>query len=115
MWYAIVLAGGSGSRMGVSKNKVLLDLLGEPVIVRSVRAFQGLVNGIVLVSREEDVPAMARAMDSYHLPVTIVRGGDTRQSSVWNGLCALPADCTHVLIHDGARCLVNEETIRRCA
>jgi len=114
MWYAIVLAGGSGSRMGVSKNKVLLDLLGEPVIVRSVRAFQGMVNGIVLVSREEDVPAMARAMDSYHLPVTIVRGGDTRQSSVWNGLCALPADCTHVLIHDGARCLVNEETIRRC-
>jgi len=114
MWCAIILAGGSGSRMGVSKNKVLLDLLGEPVIVRSVRAFQGMVNGIVLVSREEDVPAMARAMDSYHLPVTIVRGGDTRQSSVWNGLCALPADCTHVLIHDGARCLVNEETIRRC-
>jgi 2-C-methyl-D-erythritol 2,4-cyclodiphosphate synthase/2-C-methyl-D-erythritol 4-phosphate cytidylyltransferase len=53
-------------------------------------------------------------MDAASLPVTIVTGGDSRQSSVWNGLCALPEDCTHVLIHDGARCLVDEGTIRHC-
>jgi len=114
MWYAIVLAGGSGSRMGADRNKVLLELQGIPVIVRSVQAFQGLVNGIVLVTRGEDIPAMREAMDAASLPVTIVTGGDSRQASVWNGLCALPADCTHVLIHDGARCLVDEGTIRRC-
>lgn len=114
MWYAIVLAGGSGSRMGAGRNKVLLELRGEPVIIRSVRAFEGLVSGVVLVSREEDIPVMQSAMEAAKLPVTIVSGGDTRQSSVWNGLCALPADCTHVLIHDGARCLVDADTIRRC-
>ena len=114
MWYAIVLAGGSGSRMGAGCNKVLLELQGEPVITRAVKAFESLVEGVVLVSRLEDITAMQAAMKSIQMPVTIVSGGNSRQASVWNGLCALPADCTHVLIHDGARCLVDQETIRRC-
>lgn len=114
MWYAIVLAGGSGSRMCADRNKVLLELRGEPVIVRSVQAFQGLVDGIVLVTREEDIPAAKHAVEAAQLDVTVVPGGSSRQASVWNGLCALPAGCTHVLIHDGARCLVDEGTIRRC-
>lgn len=114
MWYAIVLAGGSGSRMGAGCNKVLLELHGEPVITRAVKAFEGLVEGVVLVSRSEDITAMQAAMKSIQMPVTIVSGGNSRQASVWNGLCALPANCTHVLIHDGARCLVDQETIRRC-
>ncbi len=114
MWYAIVLAGGNGSRMGADRNKVLLELRGEPVIVRSVRAFSGLVQGVVLVSRSEDIPVMQSAMEAASLPVTVVPGGNSRQASVWNGLQALPADCTHVLIHDGARCLVDGGTIRRC-
>ena len=114
MWYAIVLAGGSGSRMGAQRNKVLLKLAGKPVIVRAVDAFTNLVDGVILISREEDIPDMRAAMAAANLPVTIVAGGDSRQSSVWNGLCALPESCTHVLIHDGARCLVDEGTIRRC-
>ena len=114
MWYAIILAGGSGSRMGAGKNKVLLELQHEPVIVRSVRAFAHLVDGVILVGREEDMPDLRDVMSEYGLPVRIVAGGATRQESVWNGLCALPEDCTHVLIHDGARCLVDEATIRRC-
>lgn len=114
MWYAIVLAGGSGSRMGADRNKVLLELRGKPVITRSVEAFTGLVDGIILVSREEDMPAMQTAMDAAGLSVHIVPGGNTRQASVWNGLCALPTECTHVLIHDGARCLVDQDTIRQC-
>lgn len=114
MWYAIVLAGGSGSRMGADRNKVLLTLRGEPVIARAVKAFSGLVDGVILVSRPEDIPCMQDVMKATQLPVAIVSGGDTRQASVWNGLCALPDDCTHVLIHDGARCLVDEATIRRC-
>lgn len=114
MWYAIILAGGSGSRMGAGRNKVLLELRGKPVIARSVEAFAGLVDGVILVSREEDMPAMRDAVQHVSLPVQIVPGGDTRQASVWNGLCALPQACTHVLIHDGARCLVDQETIQHC-
>lgn len=114
MWYAIILAGGSGSRMGADRNKVLLELQGKPVIVRSIEAFVGLVDGVILVSREEDIPVMQSAVHHAGLSVKIVSGGKTRQDSVWNGLCALPADCTHVLIHDGARCLVDAHTICSC-
>ena len=114
MWYAIILAGGSGSRMGAGCNKVLLTLGGEPVIQRSIRAFEGLVDGVVLVSREEDIPAMGAMLAKSGLSAVVVVGGATRQESVWNGLCALPEGVEHVLIHDGARCLVDAETIRRC-
>lgn len=114
MWYAIILAGGSGSRMGADRNKVLLELQGKPVIIRAAEAFSGLVDGIILVSRESDILAIQSALKTASLDAKVVPGGDTRQASVWNGLCALPPACTHVLIHDGARCLVDRETIQRC-
>lgn len=115
MWYAILLAGGSGSRMGAACNKVLLPLAGEAVILRSARAFAGHVDGMVVVCRREDQPALeALFIPAQGLtPITYAPGGDTRQASVWSGLCALPAEATHVLIHDGARCLVDDDTIRR--
>lgn len=114
MWYAIVLAGGSGSRMGAGCNKVLLSLHGEPVIVRSVRALSAHADGLILVSRKEDMQQMQDELEKAGLCATVVPGGATRQASVWNGLCALPSECTHVMIHDGARCLVDSETIMRC-
>lgn len=114
MWCAIVLAGGSGSRMGADRNKVLMPLCGVPVILRSVQAFRGLVERVILVSRAEDAAEMQAIMQSADGPVTMAVGGSTRQESVWNGLCVLPEGCTHVLIHDGARCLVDSDTIRRC-
>lgn len=116
MWYVLLLAGGSGTRMGADRNKVLLPLLGEPVLCRAARAFQGLVDGMVVVVRPEDKEAVRSALSHAGLMndhVAIVPGGDTRQASVWNGLCALPAQADKVLIHDGARCLVDKDTIRR--
>ena len=113
MWCAIILAGGGSTRMGAGKNKVLLPIGGVPAIVRSVRAYAGLMDGLVVVARAEDAPAIREALDAAGLTATIAPGGDTRQDSVWNGLCALPEGCDRVLIHDGARCLVDEGTIRR--
>lgn len=114
MWYAIILAGGSGSRMGAGCNKVLLTLGGEPVILRSIRAFVGLVDGVILVSRAQDMQVMRDMLAESGLSALVVEGGATRQESVRNGLQALPEGATRVLIHDGARCLVDEQTIRRC-
>lgn len=114
MWYAIILAGGSGSRMGAGCNKVLLELRGEPVIMRAVRAFDGLADGVVLVSRKEDISVMRDMLAERGVSAIVVPGGATRQESVWNGLCALPEAAEYVLIHDGARCLVDADTIRRC-
>lgn len=116
MWYAILLAGGSGARMGAGKNKVLLSLKGESVISRAARAFSGVVDGLVVVARDEDQNAIRDDLEaSGAFPgFRMVTGGATRQESVKNGLDALPAEADMVLIHDGARCLVDEATIRRC-
>ena len=115
MWYAILLAGGSGARMGAGCNKVLLPLQGEVVIARAARAFSGLVEGMIAVVRSEDETAVRAALEAAALPFPVLytHGGDTRQASVWNGLCALPEAADKVLIHDGARCLVDEGVIRR--
>lgn len=115
-WYAIVLAGGSGSRMGAACNKVLLSLDGEPILCRSVEAFRGLVEGIVLVTRPEEMTACRSLMSSWGLAGLIrayAPGGMDRQASVRNGLEALPEQCDKVLVHDAARALVTPEVIRR--
>ena len=114
MWYAIVLGGGLGARMHAGRNKVVLTLGGEMVLLRSIRAMTPHVQGIVAVVRPEDEHDIRRAnARSYMAEANIIYApaGSNRQLSVWNGLSALPADCTRVLIHDGARCLVDDDTI----
>lgn len=114
--YAIVLAGGSGSRMKSEINKVFLPLRGVPAIVRAIAPFTGLCAGAVVVAREQDEEEMTDLLARYGMNrfvSKVVRGGDTRQASVANGLSALPGDAEIVLIHDGARALVTEEVISR--
>lgn len=114
MWGAIILGGGSGQRMGAKCNKVLLPIAGKSMIVRSVEAFVPLVEQVVVVSREEDMPVMASELAQNGLDVPVVSGGATRQESVWWGLQALSGQCDGVLVHDGARCLVTADVIQRC-
>jgi len=83
------------------------------VIVRAARAFVKLMDGLIVVARREDQTVIRAALDQAGIEARIVEGGDTRQASVWNGLCALPEACRYVLVHDGARCLVDEATICR--
>ena len=73
-----------------------------------------LVEQVVVVSREEDMPAMASELAQNGLDVPMVSGGATRQESVWRGLQALSGQCDGVLVHDGARCLVTADVIQRC-
>lgn len=114
MWGAIILGGGSGQRMGAKCNKVLLPIAGKSMIVRSVEAFVPLVEQVVVVSREEDMPVMASELAQNGLDVPMISGGATRQESVWRGLQALSGQCDGVLVHDGARCLVTADVIQRC-
>jgi 2-C-methyl-D-erythritol 4-phosphate cytidylyltransferase len=115
--YAIVLAGGSGTRMNAEINKVFLPIRGVPAIIRAVAPFTGFCNGVIVVAREGDLPLMRDTLRRYGLleraVAQMVAGGDCRQASVACGLAALPTDAEGVLIHDGARALVTEAVIRR--
>lgn len=118
---AVVPAAGSSSRMG--ENKLLLDLLGKPVLVRTLEALAScsLVDEIVVVCREED---RERVEEYCRLcvagkPWRAVRGGESRLESVSLGLQAVDKRATLVAVHDAARPLVSQrilaETIERAA
>ena len=112
--YAVLLCGGSGTRMGGEVNKTLLTIGGVPAIVRSFRAFTEETAGVVLVTRKGEEARFADALSACGCrPLAIVAGGADRQASALNGLKALPGDAEAVLIHDGARPFVTREIIRR--
>lgn len=108
----VVLAAGSGSRVGAPVNKVLLPLRGRPILAWSVRdalATPG-VDRVVVVVRPGEADEIGAAL-APHLgerEVAIVDGGATRHASEWRALRALAADIDAgsievVVVHDGAR------------
>ncbi len=109
---AVLLAAGSGTRLGSSVNKVLLPVGGIPILARSVRTVLEVVgvHRIVLVVRPEDRDAVSEAV-SPHLgahDLWVVDGGAHRHDSEWQALRTLAADIEDgeidvVAIHDAAR------------
>lgn len=117
--HLLIPAAGMGRRMGSNRNKLLLTLLGQPLIAWTLQAAEasGEITWIGIMGQESDEPefqAIAANL-SISKPVQLIRGGDTRQESVYNGLQALPESADRVLIHDGARCLVTPDLLDRCA
>jgi 2-C-methyl-D-erythritol 4-phosphate cytidylyltransferase len=95
--YALILCGGSGTRMGADENKTLLKVGGVPAVVRCFQAFQHAVKGIVLVTRAGEKESFLDALASYGCtPLAVVTGGADRQASALNGLMALPTDADGV-------------------
>jgi len=112
---AVIVAAGRGSRMGLERNKVLYPLCGEPIVVRTVRAFEesGLFDGgIVVVTGACDMDEMRQMFDRAGLHVhAVVEGGADRQESVYRGIAACDEQADIIAIHDGARPLVTREVI----
>ena len=115
---AIIVAAGSFTRMeGV--NKQLAEISGIPVIIRTLMAFENsnLVSSIILVVRADDVFSVQLLTEKYGITklTDIVCGGNCRQESVVKGLSRVSVTAEKVLIHDGARPLVDGDTIERVA
>ncbi len=111
---AVIVAAGTASRMG-GIDKVMAPLGGEPMIVRTVRAFQncGAIAEIVVVTREDlilPITSACRGMDKVR---AVVAGGASRQESVARGLSALSRQMKLAAVHDGARPLVSDAVIDR--
>lgn len=117
--YLLIPAAGMGQRMGGGRNKLLLTLLGKPLLAWTLMAIEASshIHWIGIISQPEDWPDWQALSKDLALtkPVAFIPGGTTRQESVYNGLQALPSEAEQVLIHDGARCLATPELIDRCA
>lgn len=112
---AVVLAGGSSSRMGEGVSKQWLTLDGIPVIARSLLAFEACatIREIILVAKADEFARYESLREKYALTklTAIVEGGEDRQASARNGFNAISKDAAFVAIHDGARCLVTVDEI----
>lgn len=111
---AVIVAAGNSTRMGgVNKQFLLID--GVPVLIRTLLAFSqsDMIDEIIVAAREEDIPKMFAMIKDYKvLKVTdIVKGGKTRQESVFNAIRRSSPLSEYFAIHDGARPLVTEKII----
>ena len=113
---AVVVAGGTGERLGRPGGKQLALVLGQPVLSWTLAVFDAAsqVDLIVVVCHPERVAEFrVSAVEPYCIrtPVTLVPGGETRQASVTRGLAAVPSSVETVMVHDGARPLVTPQLI----
>lgn len=116
---AIIFAGGTGSRMNtVSRPKQFLELHGKPIIIYTLELFDNhpLIDGIIVVCLESWIPFLEKQINKFVITkvVEIVPGGETGQDSIYNGLVAAEKKYNGdsiVLIHDGVRPLIKEQTI----
>ncbi|OUL34900.1 2-C-methyl-D-erythritol 4-phosphate cytidylyltransferase [Nostoc sp. 106C] len=117
--YLLIPAAGIGRRMGSDRNKLLLTVRSQPIITWTLKAAEAAnsISWIGIISQPTDWDDLRAILDNLKLtkPVELIRGGSTRQESVYNGLQALPTAAEQVLIHDGARCLATPDLLNSCA
>jgi 2-C-methyl-D-erythritol 4-phosphate cytidylyltransferase len=115
--YAVIVAGGSGKRMGAELPKQYLEIAGKPVLMHTLERFKAFSDSIeiitVLPENQLRFWGDLQKKYSFSIPHTLVKGGKARFFSVRNGLKFVDAPGL-VAIHDGVRPFVSIDTIKRC-
>jgi len=113
----VIVAGGSGKRMGAETPKQFLELAGRPVLMHTIERFKSFSNTIEIITvlPEDELRHWIELQEkhSFSIPQTLVKGGSARFYSVRNGLQFVNEPAL-VAIHDGVRPFVSRETIARC-
>jgi 2-C-methyl-D-erythritol 4-phosphate cytidylyltransferase len=114
---AVVVAGGTGSRMNSIIPKQFLLIKGKPVLYYTLYTFLQSYNDltVILVLPEEHIAAGQEIINAFfdYKRIQITAGGRTRFHSVQNGLELITEECM-VFVHDGVRCLLTKNLIKRC-
>jgi 2-C-methyl-D-erythritol 4-phosphate cytidylyltransferase len=114
---AVIVAAGSGSRMGKEIPKQFLELAGKPILYHTLDTFLGSFPDmqIVLVIARKFMNWGQEIANAFVDPsrIKIVEGGNTRFQSVRNGLATIHENSV-VFVHDGVRCLLTGHLIHRC-
>ena len=112
---AIFPAAGASKRMGGGVNKNLIELCGEPILIRTLKTFSQVerVNFLIVVVAAHEVETVEKLLRGTEglKSWLVTTGGSERQYSIANGLKLLPDDAEIILVHDAARPLVSARTI----
>lgn len=113
--YAIIVAGGKGTRMNNATSKQFIEVSGLPILMHTINAFVDYSKDVqiilVLPPDEVEIWKTLCTKFNYQVPVTIATGGDSRFQSVRNGLAKITDTEGLVAIHDGVRPLVGKDII----
>ena len=113
---AVIIAAGSGTRMGSTINKPYLEVGGKKILELSLETVTNIseFDEIILVVREEDMTLATEILSLFRDPrIKMVAGGKTREESTYKGLCALNPDSDLVLSHDGVRPFASRDLFLR--
>ena len=110
---AIIVAGGSGTRLGGDIPKQFLKVNGKEIISHTLSVFEDcdFIDKIIVVCHKDYLDLCSGLTEHLKKDVIVVPGGTTRQESVYLGLKEA-TDCKYVLVHDAVRCLVEVRHIR---
>lgn len=116
--YAVIVAGGSGIRMGGNLPKQFMMLKGKPLLYYTLKAFLDSYSDmqVILVLPADYTDMGQEIIDAWFDKnrVQITAGGDTRFQSVKNGLSLVEEEEAIIFVHDGVRCLLSQGLIERC-
>ncbi len=119
----VIFAGGAGTRMNTkSRPKQFLELNGKPILIYTLEIFDNHpeIDGIIVVCIESWIPFLMKMLKKFEINkvIKVIPGGKTGQESIYQGLCEAEAyalakndENTIVLIHDGVRPLITENTL----
>lgn len=118
----IIPAAGSGTRMKLDKNKILLNIEGKSIIRRTLDAFSDAkgLEEIIIVCKPEERELIVESIglineddDLGNFDIKFADGGSTRQESITNGLRLVDSKMTHIIVHDGARPFIKKRHIAK--
>lgn len=115
---AIIVAGGSGKRMGMNIKKQFIEMDGKEILAHTIEVFNQckVIDDIIVVVGQEDRQRVQEEIISkyeYHKVTQVIEGGKERQDSVYNGLMAVKDDIEYVMVHDGARPFISPVVIEK--
>ena len=115
--YAVIVAGGSGSRMNSNIPKQFLPVRKKPLLFYTIDVFLKAYDDlqVILVLPEDHISKGQEIIDAYfdNSRISICTGGRTRFHSVQNGLSLIKEESI-IFVHDGVRCLLTKDLIERC-
>lgn len=117
---ALIFAGGTGQRMGAEVPKQFMKVQGREIIVHTLEKFDvnDNIDDIIVCCIEEWIPYLNKLISRYDLEkvISVIPGGETGQDTIFKGLEEAKSlyDNAIVLVHDGVRPLITDETINEC-
>lgn len=113
---ALILASGTGARCNLGFPKQFAKINNKTILEYTIEAFEShnQIDEILLVTSSENIEIVKEISKKYKKVIQVIKGGQTRKDSSYNGISAIHETEANVLIHDGVRPLISKEIISNC-